>query len=81
MNNIANNKRFSNPESSIFNVECSMSKHPYAAPYTEIVLLDEQPLMVKASPGVGSEWNGDPIDAKDFCLDYLPSNFSDPWGD
>ena len=59
-----------------------MSRRRYAAPCTEVVLLDEQPVMVKASPGIGGPWNpGDPIDAKEFCMDYLPSDFNDPWGE
>ena len=83
MNNIANSKRFGNPESSTFNIECPMSRRPYAAPCTEVVLLDERPVMVKASPGIGGPWNpGDDIDAKGFdALDHLPTEFNNPWGE
>lgn len=78
---MANSKRFCNTEFSMFKFGCPMSRRPYAAPCTEIVLIDECPVMVKASPGVGSEWNeGDPIDAKSFFdNNYLPSDFKDPW--
>ena len=72
----------SNIQCSMLNVQSSMSRRRYAAPCTEVVLLDEQPVMVKASPGIGGPWNpGDPIDAKEFCMDYLPSDFNDPWGE
>ena len=61
----------------------NIEKSPYVVPCTEIVLLDECHVMVKASPGIGGPWNpGDPIDAKGFdALGYLPTEFDDPGGD
>ena len=72
-----------NVQCSMLNVQSSMSRRPYAAPCTEVILPDEHPVMVKASPGIGGPWNpGDDIDAKGFdALDYLPTEFNNPWGE
>ena len=57
-------------------------KQSYIIPQAEIVLLEERPIMVKASPGVGSEWQpGDQIDSKEFGFDSLPTEFKDVWED